>query len=59
MINEIRGNTFDLKIDLDKGTVYIADQLVTDDPKEARIFQQAYAMGRNHKKLEIRMSLGV
>ena len=59
MMNKIRGNTFDLKIDIDNGTVHIGDQLIIDDPKETRIFQQEYMMGRDHKKLEIRMSLGV
>lgn len=59
MMEKIRGNTFGVKIDLVQGTVYIGDQLIIDNEKEARIFYRAYAMGRDHKKQEIRMSLGV
>jgi hypothetical protein len=58
-MDEIRGNTFGVKIDLKNGTVHIDDNLITDDPKMAQFFSKAYVMGRDHKKMEIKMSLGV
>ena len=59
IMEKIRGNTFGVKIDIEKGTVHIGEQLIIDNEKDARLFYRAYAMGRDHKKQEIRMSLGV
>lgn len=59
-VPDVRGNTFDLEIQ-SNGTHYVkvGDQVITEDKEEVRLFLQAYKMGRNHKKTEIRNALAL
>lgn len=57
--NGITGDTYGVEIDTVKNRVTIAGELVTKDPREVYIFNLAYRMGRDHKKLQIRKALGI
>lgn len=58
-IYRIRGNTFDIKIDLENGKVSIGTEIFIDGMEATRAFHKGYFMGREHKKKEIRLALGV
>jgi len=56
----ITGDTFDVEVNLDAGIVKVAGlPLFEADRKLAHIFLEAYKMGRNHKKMEIRKVLNL
>ena len=56
----VQGNTYGLEISVSKPQyVKIGDEIITCDPKEVHLFSMAYKMGRDHKKTEIKMALGV
>lgn len=60
MVNvDISGDTYGVEIDLQEGTVKIAQEFFTIDPREAYVFNLAYRMGRDHKKTQIRKALGI
>jgi len=60
MVNAgIVGETFGVEIDMDNGTVKIANEVFINDQREAYIFNLAYRMGRDHKKTQIRKALGM
>lgn len=48
----VRGKTFGL--DIRDDIVYIGDIEMTKSPEETQTFVNAYRIGREHKKLEIR-----
>ena len=55
MVNDgITGKTYGVKIDMIENTVVVANQVLTTNPREAYIFNLAYRMGRDHKKMQIR-----
>ncbi len=58
-MHTIKGNTYGVSFDLKQGKVWIADELYIDNTETARLYYEAYALGREHKKLEIRHSIGV
>ena len=53
----VKGNTYGIDVDLQNGVVKIADQVIVDDIEKARLFVQAYRLGREHKKTQIRDAL--
>jgi hypothetical protein len=60
MVNDgITGKTYGVKIDMIENTVVVANQVLTTNPREAYIFNLAYRMGRDHKKMQIREALGI
>ena len=60
MVNPgIVGETYGVEIDAEEGTVKIAQEFFTIDPRETYIFNLAYRMGRDHKKTQIRKALGI
>ena len=60
MVNDgITGKTYGVKIDMIENTVVVANQVLTTNPRETYIFNLAYRMGRDHKKLQIRKALGI
>ena len=60
MANEgITGETYGVSVDLSNGTVVVAGETIITDRHEAYIFNLAYRMGRDHKKMQIRKALGI
>ncbi len=60
MVNDgIKGNTYGVEIDTVGGYVRIAGNLLTDNLRETYLFNLAYTMGRDHKKIQIREALGI
>jgi hypothetical protein len=60
MVNDgIKGNTYGVEIDTVEGYVRIAGSLLTDNLRETYLFNLAYMMGRDHKKIQIREALGI
>ena len=51
----------DIKIsdEPDNCFVKIGNEIITNEPTEVRLFLQAYKLGREHKKTEIRQALGI
>lgn len=56
----VNGNTYGVEVQLNgKSYVKINDEIVTTNRKEVNLFLQAYKMGRDHKKTEIRNALQI
>lgn len=55
----VNGKTFDVKVDIENGIVYIGDEIYTEGVNETHLFIKAYTMGRNHKKQEIKEALSL
>jgi len=56
----VKGNTYGLEIELNgKAYVKIADEVIIEDRRQVHLFLQAYKMGRDHKKAEIRAALDI
>ena len=57
----IKGNTYGVKINSTETDPYVKinDETITTNRKEVLLFLQAYRMGRDHKKNEIRTALGI
>lgn len=51
----------DIQINDEPGNYYvkIGNEILTDEPTKVRLFLQAYKLGREHKKTEIRQALGI
>lgn len=49
----------DLVIDTKKGMVKIGGSIVCETLHDTRLFYQAYDMGREHKKMQIRKALSI
>lgn len=60
MVNDgITGETYGVKINIAESIVSIADEVFTTDTREVYIFNLAYRMGRDHKKMQIKKALGI
>jgi len=57
----IKGNMYGVIISCNESDphVKINDETITTNRKEVLLFLQAYRMGRDHKKNEIRTALGI
>lgn len=56
----VNGNTYGVEIELNGETyVKINNETITTNRKEVNLFLQAYKMGRDHKKTEIRNALNI
>ena len=56
----VKGNTYGVEIEVnEKAYVKIADEVITEDRDQVHLFLQAYRMGRDHKKAEIRTALDI
>jgi hypothetical protein len=56
----IKGNTYGVDICMGNDAyVKVNDETITTNRKEVHLFLQAYRMGRDHKKNEIRTALGI
>lgn len=57
-INGYFSGNIEIKVD-NEYYVKIGDEILTDEPDKVRLFLTAYQLGREHKKTEIRTSLGI
>jgi hypothetical protein len=57
----IKGNMYGVTISSKENDPYVKinDETLTTNRKEVLLFLQAYRMGRDHKKNEIRTALGI
>ena len=57
----IKGNMYGVSISCNEANPYVKinDETITTNRKEVLLFLQAYRMGRDHKKNEIRTALGI
>lgn len=58
-VSGVNGDTYGVFVDEINGIVTIADEVIAQGRKEARLFALAYRLGREHKKSEIRKALSL